>query len=141
MDCYCTVQDVIDRFQEGYLVQTGAMPNPVVLPFNENVIFAAICDACFTIDIMLADRYPIPFTGGPDAAPKMVRQLCATMAGSALGRRWPGQYNADAWRKVWDDAVNILKAIADGFMILPDTPTLPRFIESILKKENQGHYC
>lgn len=133
MPPYCTKDDVLNRYHDTYVRKTlGANDAPAPLTQEQvRAIETAIDDAGFTIDSILAQRYAVPFPGGPDNAPKIVRTLCATIAGASFGRHWPGNFNNDAWRRDIADALNMLHTLRQGHALIPDAPTLARYFDSL----------
>lgn len=69
------------------------------------------------INAALARRYAVPFTGDPNAAPPLIRQLSATLAFIEVIDRSPG---TPEWllRKI-ERAQELLKMLADGELTLP----------------------
>lgn len=125
---YCTYDDVVDRYHPGYLdvttneqEQTEAEQIRQYQPPDVNAVTAAIQDASAYIDSQLNDRYNLPFDSPPQTPP-MIRSLAAIIAGCMLGRRWPGQFNKDAWRTDYHDALCALDNLASGKMNLPGIP-------------------
>lgn len=65
---YCTVQDMIDRFGEGHMIELTDRANLGII--DDGVMDRALSDAQSEIDSYLAARYPLPLAS---VTPVLVR--------------------------------------------------------------------
>lgn len=103
---YCTLQDLIDRFGEGELVQLTDRSIPPVGVIDEAVVDRAIADAGAEIDASLQARYALPLA----LVPPLLNRLACDIARYVL----QADAASDEVRRRYEDARATLRQLASG---------------------------
>lgn len=105
---YCTVQDMIDRFGEGHMIELTDRVNLGII--DDGVMDRALTDAQSEIDGYLAARYPLPLAS---VTPVLVR-VAADIARYYLH----DQAATDLVVERYNAAVALLRNISSGKVTL-----------------------
>jgi phage gp36-like protein len=101
---YCTVNDLVSRFDLDELIQLTDSSGTGII--DADVVNAAILDASATIDGYIGGRYPLPLT----AVPTVLTRICANVA----------RYNlydnsvTEVVQNNYTDALKFLMSVAKG---------------------------
>lgn len=109
---YATQQDMVDRFEEGELIQLTDHENIGVI--NTVVLAKALDDADAFIDGYLASRYTLPLAVVPKS---IVRMACEITRYFLYDNLAP-----DEIRRRYEDAEKFLAALAKGSITLGPDP-------------------
>lgn len=107
---YATQQDMITDYSEDDIVELTDRDAPFTGEVNAAVLATALEDASSTIDTYIRKRYSLPIA----PVPTVLRQTCTAIAYYRLHRN---RY-ADEVRVAYEDALNTLKQIAAGAIVL-----------------------
>lgn len=103
---YATKQDLIDRFGETELIQRTDRTNVPPTTVDDDVVAQHLADAFGMIDGYVAKRYTLPLA----TVPASLRKAACDMARFYI----LAESASDGVRKAFDDAVKLLRDIADG---------------------------
>lgn len=103
---YAALQDLIDLCGQLELVQLTDRADPPAGAMDAGVIGAALASADSEIDAYLSVRYALPL----DTTPQVIADAAADIARYRL---WKDRAS-DEVRRRYDDAIKLLKALANG---------------------------
>lgn len=107
---YATVADMSTRFGLEELTQ---LSDPTGQLLNQVVVAAALADADAVIDMHISARYTLPLA----SVPRILVNIACDLARAYLH----DQQITELVRKRQEDAMALLKSLADGRSTLPDT--------------------
>lgn len=107
---YAQVEDMVNRYGRGELVQLTDRGDEVTGEINTTVIATALVDAAETINSYVAARYSVPLTPVPEPA----KRWACSLAYYYLHRFGV----PDDVRTAYADTIAALKDVAKGIMVL-----------------------
>lgn len=107
---YCTKDDLLTKIPEDYLTDLADDDGDGII--EDSVVNEAIEQASAEIDAYVGSRYPTPLS----SVPKIIKKLCIDIAIYNLHLR--SDKVTDAWKDVYKNAVELLKAISKGDITL-----------------------
>ncbi|THF60908.1 gp436 family protein [Pseudothauera rhizosphaerae] len=126
---YVTFADMIRRFGTTELEQRA--PGAELGVIDVERVQGAIGEAVAEIDGYVGTRYPLPLTPVP--------ALLGRLAGDIARYRLYDDASSEEVRKRYEDAVRLLRGIADGQVSLgerPGTPTTPHLAQVVQQPGN-----
>lgn len=110
MPIYATKQNLIDQYGSRSLIELTDRDDPPTGEINDTILEGALLDADVKINSYIAKRYTSPVSGGSPA----LRRVAEQIAYYYLHRdNYP-----DTVRKAYEDAVDYLKQISRGDVVL-----------------------
>lgn len=112
---YCTLDDIKARAPERRLIELtdDAKPGPGGT-VNEEIVGKAISESSALIDSMISGRYSLPLP----SVPPVLRGICADLTIYSLYDRHLQTEDNPGMRKRYDNAMKLLRMIADGEVLL-----------------------
>ena len=107
---YCTKDELLTKIPEDYLTDLADDDGDGIV--EDSIVNEAIEQASAEIDAYVGSRYPTPLS----SVPKIIKKLCIDIAIYNLHLR--SDKVTDAWKDVYKNAVELLKAIAKGDITL-----------------------
>lgn len=103
---YATQADLVERYSESMLIDLTDRATPAAGAIDAGVVTQALTDTDAAIDGYLKGRYALPLA----TTPPLLRDLAQAIAFYKLHRN----VTSDKVRKDYEDAMRLLRAIANG---------------------------